>query len=164
MFKNKSFGWGIYPWVLLISLVILTPSGLSKTTSPLIPPSEIQDQIVHNKGNITTTIQNWGQIGGQSHLGKPSGEWPKGSGYNYLAEIKYWMGAIKTSGDTMVANTEDDFMPISMPISGEDGYKIRLSTDPSTYDYNSEDTVGLGIGKPAYGWKVWDVPPPACRC
>jgi hypothetical protein len=157
MFQRKSFSWRVYFWVFLIPLTLVATSGLSKTTSSLIPPSDIQDQIIHNKGNITTTIQNWGQIGGQSHLGKPSGEWPKGAGHNYLAEIKYWMGAIRPSGDTVVANTEDDFMPLSMPLSGEDSYRIRLSTDPSTYNYDSDDTMGLGIGKPAYGWKVWDL-------
>jgi hypothetical protein len=122
----------------------------------MAPPTETQDQIIHNKGNLTTTVQNWGQIGGQSHLGKPSGEWPKGSGRSYLAEIKFWMGAVKPSGDTLVADTDDDFMPLPMPLFGEQSYKIRLSTDPSTYDYDSEDTVGLGMSKPAYGWRVWD--------
>jgi hypothetical protein len=141
---------------LLISLILMASSAVSKTTSPQAPPTDIQDQIIHNKGNIVTTIQNWGQIGGQSHLNKPSGEWPKGSARNYLAEIKYWMGAIKDNGDTVVANTTDDFMPLPLPLSGEDSYKIRISTDPSSYDYDADDTVGLGIGKPAYGWRVWD--------
>jgi hypothetical protein len=116
----------------------------------------MQDQVIHNKGNIALTVQNWGQIGGQSHLGKPSGEWPKGSEHNYLAEIKYWMGAVKPSGDTVVANTNDDFMPIATLINGEESYCIHLSTDPTSYDYDAADTVGLGIGKPAYGWRVWD--------
>jgi len=126
----------------LISLILVANVGVSKTTSPLDPPTEIQDQIIHSKGNIVTTIQNWGQIGGQSHLGKPSGEWPKGSSRNYLAEIKYWMGAVKPDGDTVAANTTDDFMPLPLPLGGEESYKIRLSTDPSTYDYDPEDTVG----------------------
>ncbi len=51
------------------------------------PPTPMQDQIFHNKGNIVTTVQNWGQIGGQMDYGFPSGEWPKGSEHNYLAEI-----------------------------------------------------------------------------
>jgi hypothetical protein len=120
------------------------------------PPTPMQDQIIHNKGNIVTTVQNWGQIGGQMDLGKPSGEWPKGSGHNYLAEIKYWMGAVKPNGDTVVANTDDDFMPIATLTNGEESYRIHLSTDPTSYNYDPTDTVGLGIGKPAYGWRVWN--------
>ncbi len=120
------------------------------------PPTPMQDQIFHNKGNIVTTVQNWGQIGGQMDFGKPSGEWPKGSGHNYLAEAKYWMGAVMPNGDTVVANTDDDFMPVATIIDGEESYRIRLSTDPTSYNHDPADTVGLGIGKPAYGWRVWD--------
>ncbi|NIO11469.1 MAG: hypothetical protein GTO40_26995, partial [Deltaproteobacteria bacterium] len=103
-----------------------------------------------------TTVQNWGQIGGQMDYGFPSGEWPKGSGHNYLAEIKYWMGAVTPDRDTVVANTDDDFMPIATLISGEESYRIHLSTDPTSYNYDPADTVGLGIGKAAYGWRIWD--------
>jgi hypothetical protein len=127
----------------------------SKNQEILVPPSPMQDQIIQNKGNIVTTVQNWGQIGGQSDLGKPSGEWPKGSGHNYLAEIKYWMGAVKPNGDTVVATSDNDFMPLPSIINGKESYRIHLSTDTSSYDYDRTDTVGSGIGKPAYGWKVW---------
>jgi hypothetical protein len=128
----------------------------SAQMTPQDPPTPIQDQIIHNKGNIVTTVQNWGQIGGQRDFGKPSGEWPKGSGHNYLAEMKYWMGAVKPDGDTVVANTEDDFMPLATLINGEESYRIHFSTDPTSYNYDPTDTVGLGIGKPASGWRVWD--------
>jgi hypothetical protein len=157
MYYRKFLRSRIYPLIFLISFILIANVGVSKTTIPLDPPTEIQDQIIHNKGNIATTIQNWGQIGGQSDLGKPSGEWLKGSGHHYLAEIKYWMGVIKPNGDTVVANTREDFMPLPMPLSGGDSYRIRLSTDPSTYDYDEYDTVGSGVGKPAYGWRVWDL-------
>jgi hypothetical protein len=144
--------------ILLSSFLLLLfwGEGISKTNKTFSPPTQIQDQIIHNKGNLATSIQNWGWIGGQDYLGKPSGEWPKGSGHNYLAEIKYWMGATKPGGDTAVANTDDDFMPLPTIIQGEESYRIRLSTDITSYDYDLTDTVGLGIGKPAYGWKVWD--------
>jgi hypothetical protein len=136
---------------------LLWAQGSSKVQESLEPPTPMQDQIIHNKGNVATTVQNWGQIGGQSHLpGKPSGEWPKGSGHHYLAEIKYWMGAVKPNGDTVVANTADDFMPLPTIIKGEESYRIHLSTDTTSYNYNPTDTTGLGIGKPAYGWRVWD--------
>ncbi len=128
----------------------------SAQMTPQDPPTPMQDQIIQNKGNIVTTVQNWGQIGGQRDFGKPSGEWPKGSGHNYLAEMKYWMGAVKPDGDTVVANTEDDFMPLATLINGEESYRIHLSTDPTSYNYDPTDTVGLGIGKPASGWRVWD--------
>ena len=143
--------------VLLLPVLffLLWAQGNTKVQESLEPPTPIQDQIIHNKGNVATTVQNWGQIGGQSHLGKPSGEWPKGSGHHYLAEIKYWMGAVKPNGDTVVANTDDDFMPLSTIINGEESYRIHLSTDTTSYNYDSDDTVGLGIGKPAYGWRVW---------
>jgi hypothetical protein len=144
--------------VLLMGVLLLLPwaQGISKDRVSLEPPTNIQDQIIHNKGNIATTVQNWGWIGGQSHLGKPSGEWPKGSERNYLAEIKYWMGATRPDGDTVVANTDDDFMPLPSIIGGQESYRIHLSTDTTSYDYDPTDTLGLGIGKPAYGWRVWD--------
>ena len=156
MRKERFFKKVVFTLVILILLLITTNNTNAKLTKFMDPPTPMQDQIIHNKGNIATSIQNWGQIGGQSHLGIPSGEWPKGSEHNYLAEIKYWMGAITSSGDTVVANSEDDFMPISIPLAGEQSYKIRLSTDPETYNYDPSDTAGLGVGKPAYGWSIWD--------
>ena len=153
--KRKRF-FKIKVSVLLLGILLSTVVIQAKPEKALEPPTPIQDQIIHNKGNIVTTVQNWGQIGGQSHLGKPSGEWPKGSEHKYLSEIKYWMGAVKPDGDTVVVTTDDDFMPIPMPLGGEEKYKIHLSTDSETYDYDPSDTVGLGIGKPAYGWRVWD--------
>ncbi len=142
--------------LLPVLLLLLWGRGISKNQKTLEPPTPLQDQIIHNKGNLATTVQNWGWIGGQSYLGKPSGEWPKGSGHHYLAEIKYWMGATQSDGDTVVANTDDDFMPLPSVVKGQESYRIRLSTDTTTYDYDLSDTVGLGIGKPAYGWRVWD--------
>lgn len=143
--------------VLLLPFLLfsLWVGASAKSSESLNPPSQMQDQIIQNKGNIATTVQNWGQIGGQSDLGKPSGEWPKGSGHNYLAEIKYWMGAVKPNGDTVVATSDNDFMPLPSIINGKESYRIHLSTDTSSYDYDRTDTVGSGIGKPAHGWKVW---------
>ncbi len=144
--------------VLLLPFLLLgLGSGVyAKENGSKNPPSQTQDQVIQNKGNIATTVQNWGQIGGQKELGKPSGEWPKGSGHSYLAEIKYWMGAVKPNGDTVVVNTDDDFMPLPSVIRGKESYRIHLSTDSSSYDYDPTDTVGTGIGKPANGWRVWN--------
>jgi hypothetical protein len=144
--------------ILLLSFLLICfwVEADAKIYESQTPPSQMQDQIIQNKGNIATTVQNWGQIGGQDYLGKPSGEWPKGSGHNYLAEIKYWMGAVKSNGDTVVANSDDDFMPLPSLIQGKESYRIHLSTDPSSYDYDPSDTVGLSVGKPAYGWRVYD--------
>jgi hypothetical protein len=136
--------------------LLLWGEGSTKKQKSVEPPTPLQDQIIQNKGNLAATVQNWGQIGGQSHLGKPSGEWPKGSERHYLAEIKYWMGAVKPNGDTVVANTDDDFMPLSSIVNGEESYRIRLSSDPGSYNHDPSDTVGLGIGKPAHGWRIWD--------
>ncbi len=66
------------------------------------------------------------------------------------------MGAVGPNGDTVVANTDDDLMPIATLINGEESYRIHLSTDPTSYNYDPTDTAGLGIGKAAYGWRVWD--------
>ncbi len=146
--------------VLLLPLLFfsLWVGASAKSNESMIPPSQTQDQIIQNKGNIATTVQNWGQIGGQKELGKPSGEWPKGSGHSYLAEIKYWMGAVKPNGDTVVVNTDDDFMPLPSLIRGNESYRIHLSTDSTSYNYDPVDTVGMGIDKPAFGWRVWDSP------
>jgi hypothetical protein len=142
--------------LLAVMFLLLCGKASSKNQNSLEPPAPLQDQIIQNKGNIVTTVQNWGQIGGQSQLGKPSGEWPKGSGRSYLAEIKYWMGAVKPDGDTAVATTDDDFMPLSSIIKGKESYRIHLSTDTTSYNYDPIDTMGLGVGKPACGWRVWN--------
>ena len=155
--NNKKFARKTIPILVVVTCSLWFAGEIwSAQMTPQAPPTPMQDQIFHNKGNIVTTVQNWGQIGGQMDFGKPSGEWPKGSEHNYLAEIKYWMGAVKPDGDTVVANTDDDFMPIATLISEEESYRIRLSTDPTSYNYDPTDTMGLGVGKPAYGWRVWD--------
>jgi hypothetical protein len=115
------------------------------------------DQITHNKGNISTTVDNWGYIGGYEYYGRPSGEWPRGSGHSYLAEMLYWMGATTVSNDTLVADTYDDFEAVPMPVNGTDEYLIYLSTDSTRFfNYNPTDTTGIGAGSPAQGWRVWD--------
>lgn len=145
--------------VLILAAVFVALPALTvqaRMTSPQVPPSQFRDVITHDKGNVVTTVANWGYIGGFSHLGEPSGEYPKNSGHHYLAEIKYWMGAITESGDTVVVNTDDDLMPVPSFIIGEETYGIRLSTDDSTYEFSVADTVGLSIGRPANGWRVWN--------
>lgn len=119
------------------------------------PPSETIDYVYHNKGNIVTTIFNWGKMGGYTDI--PSGEWPKGSGHNYLAEIKYWMGATLPNGDTVVANTDEDFIAQTNFATAESDYRIRISTDQERYDFNPGDTVGIGNSRPAYGWRTYDL-------
>lgn len=150
--------------ILLKKLLILTAMVATVLCQPLFaamlsqqtPPAQYQDMITHDKGNIVTTVENWGLVGGFSHYYLASGEYPKNSGHNYLAEMKYWMGAITASGDTVVANTDDDFMPIPALVSDRQSYGIHLSTTDSTYNYSSSDTVGLGFGYPAYGWRTWN--------
>jgi hypothetical protein len=114
------------------------------------------DQIIHNQGNIITTVDNWGYVGGYSYYGLPSGEWPRNSGRDYIAEIRYWMGAITSTGDTLVANTYDDFQSIPSLVTGVLQNRILLSTDTTRYyDYDLADTTGVGYGNPALGWRVW---------
>ncbi len=122
-----------------------------------VPPVSTMDMIIHDQGNVVTTVDNWGVIGGWSYYGYPSGEFPKGSGRDYLAEIRYWMGAVTQSGDTLVANSYDDFQSVPSLVSSIPENIILLSTDTTRYyDYNPTDTTGLGYGNPAYGWRVWD--------
>jgi hypothetical protein len=121
-----------------------------------VPPTETQDLVTLDKGNIRTTISNWGTIGGLSSYGYPSGEWPKGSGHNYIGEMKYWMGATIARGDTLLASSERDFQPVTSLVSGVETYRIRLSTDPTRYDYDPADTIGQGLERPALGWRVWN--------
>ncbi len=132
------------------------PNGGNPTIS-LAPGLNTLDQVTHNQGQIVTTIDNYGYIGGYSYRGLPSGEWPRNSGHSYLAEIRYWMGATMPNGDIAVANSTDDFQAMTMPVSGVDEYKIYLSTDTTRYyDYDITDTVGLGESRPAQGWRVWN--------
>jgi hypothetical protein len=124
---------------------------------PLRSPAPVTvDRIIQDYGNIATTVDNFGLVGSWDYYGYPSGEWPRGSGRNYLAEVNYWMGAVTDAGDTLVATTWDDFQAI--PALGTAlGYGIMLSTDTSRYyNYDPTDTVGAGYGNPAKGWRVWN--------
>ena len=134
------------------SLLGKNDSGLALTPSPVTI-----DQITHNIGNIVTTVDNHGYVGGYWPYNLPSGEWPRNSGHNYIGEIKYWMGATTAAGDTLVANTWDEFQGVPSIVSGVSENKILLSTDTTRYyDYDLTDTLGLADGYPAYGWRQWD--------
>jgi len=144
-------------WLLLAATTLLVGSTalLAASLESQTPPPEVRYLVEQNKGNIRTTVANWGLIGGGDPY-YPSGEWPKGSGRNYLAEIKYWMGASLASGDTALADTDNDFLPMVAFANADNDYGIAISTDHNTYAYDENDTVGLGVGRPAYGWRVWD--------
>jgi len=130
----------------------------NNNVGPNLTPSPVTiDQIIHDHGNIVTTVDNFGYIGGSQFYGLPSGEWPLNSGHDYIGELKYWMGAITVDGDTLVADTDEDFQGIPSLISSVPEQKILLSTDTTRYyDYDLSDTTGLGRGSPAFGWKVWN--------
>ncbi len=123
----------------------------------LAPQPGTVDQVIHNVGNIATTVDNWGYMGGYRYYGLPSGEWPRGTGHNYLAEAVYWMGAINSVGDTIVADSYEDLQGLPTDTTAANPYSILLSTDTARYlNYDPNDTVGLGTGNPAHGWRVWD--------
>ena len=82
----------------------------------LSPPLITVDEIIHDRGNIITTVDNYGYIGGWAFYDLPSGEWPRNSGHDYIGEIRYWMGAV-VGPDTLVANTYDDFQAMPSLIS-----------------------------------------------
>ncbi|MBU0983764.1 MAG: hypothetical protein KKA42_07825 [candidate division Zixibacteria bacterium] len=127
------------------------PDGMER-----IPPVATIDQIIHNQGNIVTTVDNWGYIGGYQFYGYPSAEWPRNSGHDYVGELKYWMGAVSAEGDTLVANSIDDFQGILATGTGLPRNGIQLSTDTTRYyNYDPADTVGAEEGNPALGWRVW---------
>jgi hypothetical protein len=125
---------------------------------PLLTPQPYTvDQVTHNVGNIATTVDNWGYIGGYWFYGLPSGEWPRGSGHNYIGEILYWFGAVNSVGDTVVADAYEDFQGLPTDTTAANQYSILLSTDTSRFlNYDPNDTVGAGLGNPARGWRVWD--------
>ncbi len=137
----------------------LNPTNGGQPSPPaLVLPSLIK-QVIHDKGNIATTVDNWGLIGSYSFISEqdfPSCEWPRNSQHSYLAEIKYWMGAVTMAGDTLVSNTLDDFQPQSSFATGENAYDILFSTDSTSYNYDPTDTVGTGRGSSAFGWRVWN--------
>jgi hypothetical protein len=136
------------------------PAGGGRTDvdyGPALSPAPATvDIITHDQGNIVTTVDNYGLIGSHMYYGLPSGEWPRNSGHDYLAEINYWMGAVTAAGDTLVADTYEDFQSIPSLITGVAQNRILLSTDTSRYyDYDRNDTTGAGGGNPAMGWRVW---------
>jgi hypothetical protein len=154
MNKRKIIFWAI--GALAVSLVFVANSVSARATAEAWPSPEVIDQITHDKGNIVTTVDNYGYIGGYWYYDIPSGEWPKNSGHNYIGEMKFWMGAITPAGDTVVLDPDEDFRPLPSLISGTDSYDIRLSTDTTRFNYDAADTVGYGLGNPAFGWRVWD--------
>ncbi|MFQ5498463.1 MAG: hypothetical protein ACE5FH_02220 [Candidatus Zixiibacteriota bacterium] len=168
MNSRQTLRAGVIPAALAILVVVgstmaLPPQnnrpvvGNSDGELQLSPQPTTMDQIIHDKGNIVTTADNFGYIGGWQWFDRPSGEWPRNSGHDYLAEIRYWMGAVTPVGDTLLANTLDDFQGLPSPINGSDEYKILLSTDTGRYiQFDRSDTVGLGNDNPANGWRVWD--------
>ncbi|UCC43489.1 MAG: hypothetical protein JSU65_10130 [Candidatus Zixiibacteriota bacterium] len=139
------------PWALNPRL------STNQGTGPELSPSpNTIDQITHDHGNIVTTVDNWGYIGGYQWYGEPSAEWPRNSDHDYIGELKYWMGAV-SGPDTLVANSYDDFQGMPSLISSVLTQKILLSTDTTRYyDYNPADTTGLGNGNPANGWRIWN--------
>lgn len=139
----------------LLLMLAISASIMGAGFQTAAPPPEVVDIIVHDKGNISTSIQNWGLIG-DPYGYYISGEWPRNSGHDYIAEIKFWMGAVTPTGDTIVANTDDDFRPIPV-LQLDEPYNILLSTDTTRYlSYDINDTVGLGLGNPAYGWRIYN--------
>ncbi len=143
--------------ILILLLFSLAGNLRAKVLESAYPTPEVIDQIIHDKGNIVTTVDNWGYIGGYSYPYElPSGQWPKNSGHNYIGEMKFWMGCVTPAGDTIVANSNDDFTPIASLVSGAQTYGIRLSTDTTTFDYDIADTIGSGLSNPAYGWRVYN--------
>ncbi|SYZ72479.1 hypothetical protein TRIP_C20594 [Candidatus Zixiibacteriota bacterium] len=151
--KNNKYA---YVFLLVAVTILFSLTAAARTFKTTQPSPEMIKQIVHDKGNIRTTVDNWGLIGGYSYYGFPSGEWPKNSGHDYIGEMKYWMGAITPTNDTVVTDTDEDFRPIPSLISGVSSYDIRLSTDSTSFDFDISDTIGLGYGNPALGWRVWN--------
>jgi len=146
----------IYIGILTVIFLLLTLNGFGKVAKVTEPSPEIVDRIIHDKGNIVLTVDNYGYMGNYSYYGYPSGEWPKNSGQDYIGEMKYWFGTVTPGGDTIVIDTYEDAEPLPSLISGTDSYDIRLSTDTTRYNYDPTDTIGQGLGNPAYGWRVYD--------
>ncbi len=149
-------GFNIHIGLTVTALLVLASLAWPAEQTAQLPAPGVIDQIVHDRGNIVTTVQNFGYIGGYSWAGRPSGRWPANTNHDYLAEMRFWIGGINDAGDTLLDNTADDFNPIPSWIAGSLTPDIRLSTDPERYDYDASDTVGAGIGYPANGWRVWD--------
>ena len=147
------------PGALIAAVLILWCAAVASALprSPQAPAPSVRDQIIHNRGNIATTVDNYGYIGGYTWAGRPSGRWPANSEHDYLAEMKFWIGGIGPAGDTLLANTEDDFNPMINWAAAAKPTDILLSTDTARYPYDPIDTIGAGIGFPAYGWRIWDV-------
>lgn len=144
---------------LICALMLLTSAAAIEVKSPRAPQwpdPAVRDVVIHNRGNITTTVENYGYIGGFKSAGEPSGRWPASTTHDYLAEMKFWIGGIDDDENVYLDNTGDDFNPLPSLISGTESYNIRLSTDTTRYDYDPTDTIGTGLGNPAKGWKIWD--------
>lgn len=138
------------------ALVMLAAGALAHAPSSQLPAPGVRDQVLHDRGNLTTTVNNYGYIGGYTYAGRPSGRWPANSERDYLAEMKFWIGGVTAAGDTLLADTDDDFNPLPNWAAAATPTDILLSTDTTRYPYDPADTVGQGIGFPAYGWRVWD--------
>jgi len=123
------------------------------------PSPTIISNVIHDKGNIVVRVDNYGYIGNYSYNGYPAGEWPKNSGRDYIGELKYWFGTVTAEGDTVVLDTYEDAEPVPSfnAWTGTDSYRIKISTDSTSYNYDPTDSIGIEIGNPAYGWRIYDL-------
>lgn len=95
----------LWPLALAITFLWLLPGGSARdsqaeTTPPSAPKAlALYGSFVHDVGNLGLNVTNWGLIGSKPGLGAPysdapSGEWPAGSGVQYLWAGGLWVGAI----------------------------------------------------------------------
>ena len=96
-------GLNIHTGVAALAALFLVVSVGAADKAPQLPSPGVVDQVVHDRGNITTTVQNFGYVGGYSWAGRPSGRWPANTTHDYLAEMRFWIGGINSAGDTLDA-------------------------------------------------------------
>jgi hypothetical protein len=131
----------------------------------------------HTTNNLWSAITNYGSVGDPNSpsTGRPSAQWPGGSGNNYLYDAGLWLGT-KIGGEPVVTtyfyNPHVEYLPtsgfsgeigavISKDIHGNENTKSRsledsyvVYDDESDHSESSHAPLGLKVAQRGLTWSL----------
>ncbi|MFQ6091463.1 MAG: FlgD immunoglobulin-like domain containing protein [bacterium] len=124
------------------------------------PPRDIK---IHNMGNLWSAISNFGSYGDccWESTGRPSCEWPGGSGNHYLFEGSLWVGTV-VGADTAVSSyfffcrdwlpSEGSTFELGPGLSDQDSYTEYddLEEDP----FHNHIPLGIKVAQRGLSWSA----------
>ena len=128
MVRRRSFYLAL-AWAVLFSSLSNHADAKTNSAQTLREPTQGPSRIlvldgsnVHNVGELSIHVGNWGLFGswpgsGQPFAHAPSAEWPAGSGVEYLFASGLWVGALKNGVPSVTTSAfESEFRPTQDPI------------------------------------------------